>query len=57
MEKQHNCPLCKDTGFDKPEHICICITGNGPKIPSAFYDVFGDIFGNNIFSPKDLEGK
>lgn len=36
------CPKCHGTGFDKPGHICDCISGTKEgDLPKILRDIFG----------------
>ena len=52
-----NCPYCHGTGFDRPGHVCRCITGERDKMPEgidALRDLFGGAF-KDIW--RDEEGR
>ena len=45
-DEKVSCPICKDMGFDRPGHICPCVSGEKPKdIDGDLPDFLKDLFG------------
>jgi hypothetical protein len=35
------CPKCQGTGFDRPGHICDCVSHKNDDIPDCLRQIFG----------------